>query len=186
MARRLLLLFDGTSNRAVGLQSVIPTNVFKLGNVITYAGDDEQITFYFSGVGTRRDPLSMATGLGFDEILMDALVNLSSNYKRGDQLYLFGFSRGAVAAWAVSNLIAYPGLLHADGLHRFPEFWACGLGQPANPAARKRFADALEESSVKVRFLGLFDAVPGYYWDRYKLFSCSASAGNGESVRPLR
>ena len=71
-SRRPLCFFDGTSNRAISSGNVIQTNVFRLNKAFTVGFQDiPQITFYFSGVGTRGDPLSMATGKGFDQLVME-------------------------------------------------------------------------------------------------------------------
>jgi uncharacterized protein (DUF2235 family) len=113
MGRRLMCFFDGTSNRAVGPKDVIPTNVYKLNQALTYGFSGvPQITFYFLGVGTRGDAISQATGNGFDQIITEAFINLASNYMDGDSIYLFGFSRGVAAARAISGMISDPGLLH--------------------------------------------------------------------------
>ena len=174
--RRLLCFFDGTSNRAVGPKNVSPTNVFRLNQAFTYGFHGvPQITFYFSGVGTRGDTLSMATGKGFDQIIMEAYINIASNYKDGDKIYLFGFSRGAAAARALSGLLAEPGLLGADSLAGFPNLWEYFVNASIGAAERRVLLDSLKDSLTKpapvVEFVGAFDTVPGTSWDFASLFT---------------
>lgn len=174
--RRLMCFFDGTSNRAVGALDVEPTNVFRLNQAFTYGFSGvPQITFYFSGVGTRGDTMSMATGKGFDQIVMEAFINLASNYMNGDSIYLFGFSRGAAAARAISGLISDPGLLHADGLEVFPELWRYYVDATLNSSERrnikKKLKGRLLDPKPTVEFLGLFDTVAGTSWDIGSFFS---------------
>jgi uncharacterized protein (DUF2235 family) len=176
MGRRLMCFFDGTSNRAVGPADVVPTNVYKLIQAFTYGFSGvPQITFYFSGVGTRGDTISTATGKGFDQIITEGFINLASNYMEGDSIYLFGFSRGAAAARAISGMISDPGLLHADGLEVFPELWKYfvdrNLGQGTRSILRNKLNGRLLYPRPKVEFLGAFDTVAGTSWDMAGLFS---------------
>ena len=61
--------------------------------------------FYYSGVGTyggwfRRTFNSLFSPLKFDfnEIINNASKDLEANYKQGDKIYVFGFSRGSAIA----------------------------------------------------------------------------------------
>jgi Uncharacterized alpha/beta hydrolase domain (DUF2235) len=89
VTKRLMFFFDGSSNKAAGPTDIIPTNVFQLNRALTYGfGGPPQIKFYFSGVGTRRDYTSAATGRGFDEIIIEAYVNLASTWMETRSTYL--------------------------------------------------------------------------------------------------
>ncbi|UPK35145.1 DUF2235 domain-containing protein [Bradyrhizobium sp. 186] len=170
-----MFFFDGSSNQAAAAKDIIPTNVFRLNRAVTYGFSGvPQIAFYFAGVGTRRDYASAATGRGFDEIVIEAYVNLASNYMPGDQIYLFGFSRGAAAARALSELISKPGLLPADNLDVFPELWKCfvesDLGDAKLQSLTSKFKSRLHSDQPRIRFLGAFDAVAGSSWDRFNVF----------------
>jgi uncharacterized protein (DUF2235 family) len=171
-----MFFFDGTSNRAAGPTDIIETNVFTLNRAFTYGFSGvPQIAFYFSGVGTRRDIFSAATGRGFDEIIIEAFINLASNYMNGDRIYLFGFSRGAAAARALSGLLSNPGLLSADNLNSFSELWKYFLGVRLGEAERDRLRTKLRDRlfypKPTIRFLGAFDTVAGSSWDRLNLFT---------------
>ena len=97
--RRLILLFGGTGDRAVDAEKVVPTNVFKMNRALTPGFQGiPQFVHYFAGIGTRGDKISQVTARGFDQIVMEAFVNLGSNYMQGDTIYIIGFSRGAAAA----------------------------------------------------------------------------------------
>ena len=80
--------------------------------------------FYDPGVGTleRPDPwhklkqdfnaiLGLATGYGLDDNVLAAYEFLVNNYQDGDQIYLFGFSRGAYTVRVLAGLIHKVGLL---------------------------------------------------------------------------
>jgi uncharacterized protein (DUF2235 family) len=83
-----------------------------------------QLVFYDPGVGTleRPDPwhklkqdlnaiLGLATGFGLDFNVLAAYSFLVHNYQAGDQIYLFGFSRGAYTVRVLAGLIHKVGLI---------------------------------------------------------------------------
>ncbi len=184
MSRSLIFLFDGSSNSIISPShdSLRPTNMYYLNQVISNGtGSNPQISFYFSGVGTHGDATSAATGQGLDEIVVDAYTNLASNYCPGDQIYLFGFSRGATAARALSALVSRPGLLKDTRLvHEFAKVWKYYINQKSpspNQAELRQLKDDFKLSlwsgkdAPQIEFVGLFDTVPGYNWDKKKIFT---------------
>src|SRR5262249_40861419 len=143
------------------------TNVFRLNHSIHYQGKDDvpQIVFYFAGVGTRGDWTANATAQGIDQIIREAYVTLASNYNPGDEIYLFGYSRGGIAARALAGMLA-PGLLSGDNLDRLWAVWELFLNLGLSSERQKdRLRDSISPYAwpqpPKVEFLGLFDSVPG-------------------------
>ena len=183
MGRRLFILMDGSGNRAAGPADDMPTNVFRLNRALTYGFSGvPQIVFYFSGVGTRGDRWSAVTGRGFDDIVIEAYVNLASNYlikeeiREDIEIYILGFSRGAAAAQVLTSMLADPGLLWGDEMGFFPSVWRYftrGGRHEEGEGERERIRERLQGRLMhpRVRFLGLFDAVPGSSWDVAKMFS---------------
>ena len=173
--RRLIFLIDGTSNRAISPENKTPSNLFRLNRAITYGFSGvPQVVFYFSGVATRSDPLSAITGRGFDDILMEAYANLSSNFWGDDAIYIFGFSRGAAIARALSGMITYPGLLWGDRLSSFPEIWKYFMrDRSLSEGERERLREGFSAEVVRpnVSFLGVFDTVTGTSWDKARLWT---------------
>ena len=117
--------------------------------------------------------MSAATGRGFDQIVIEAFVNLASNFMEGDTIYLFGFSRGAAAARALAGMLSDPGLLSADDLVHFPELWKYFAGRSLGTAERDILRAKLESKTFnpRVEFLGAFDTVAGSSWDQLTLFT---------------
>ncbi len=131
--RRLVLCLDGTWNSAYDEQrrsdghSVLkPTNVLKLCRSVLPrggAGAVEQIAFYDVGVGSiaiypglpnrllhlSDRALGGAWGAGFEANIENALSFLALNYQEGDQVFLFGFSRGAATARALTHFLDWAG-----------------------------------------------------------------------------
>ncbi len=120
MPKNIALFCDGTSNQFSGNQ----TNVLRLFRASPQL-TGEQVTFYDPGVGTMPAAgvwsrigkrvsvlLGLAIGLGFTKNVSDTYAFLMEHFEPGDQVFLFGFSRGAYTARAVA------GMLHAVGLLR--------------------------------------------------------------------
>lgn len=111
--KRLALFFDGTWN----VQGD-NTNVWRLSLMLAERGLDgvPQRQFYDSGVGTAwYDRISGgAFGSGLSENVRSAYRWLMENYDDGDEIFLFGFSRGAFTARSLAGLIARCGILSPD------------------------------------------------------------------------
>ena len=117
-----------------------------------------QLVFYDPGVGTleRPDPwhklkqdfnaiLGLATGYGLDDNVLAAYSFLVHTYQAGDQIYLFGFSRGAYTVRVLAGLIHKVGLitpeqvnLAGSGLIAYKQF-----SSDEAPALRAKFNPAL-------------------------------------------
>jgi uncharacterized protein (DUF2235 family) len=111
--KRLALFFDGTWNEPPD-----HTNVRRLRLMLAEHGRDgiPQRAFYDRGIGTRwYDRLTGGLiGSGLSENVRDGYRWLTENYDLHDEIYIFGFSRGAFAARSLAGLIATCGLLAPD------------------------------------------------------------------------
>lgn len=58
-------------------------------------------------------------GLGLTENLREAYAFIANNYAEGDEIFLFGFSRGAYTARSVAGFIGVLGVLNKAGMHHF-------------------------------------------------------------------
>lgn len=128
--RRLIFCCDGTWNH---IESAYPTNVLKLARAIPSVADDgtSQVVFYLEGVGTGRGTGRLARkidrlgggmfGWGLLQNVVEAYKNLVFNYEPGDEIYIFGFSRGAYTARSLAGLIRSVGILDRDRIHMLPE-----------------------------------------------------------------
>lgn len=113
--KRLVFCFDGTWNR---IDAAHPTNVlFTAESVIPIAPDGvTQLVYYDEGVGTGKGEWLRggAFGAGLEKNLNDAYRFLVFNHTPGDEIYLFGFSRGAFTARSFAGLIARCGVLSRE------------------------------------------------------------------------
>ena len=90
-------------------------------------GDDglPQRAFYDRGIGTRwYDKVTGGLiGSGLSENVRDGYRWLTENYDLHDEIYIFGFSRGAFAARSLAGLIATCGLLAPDAPISFAQLF---------------------------------------------------------------
>lgn len=108
--QRLILLFDGTWNDPED-----QTNVYRISKHIQdYDGDVRQRFFYDPGVGTSslQRLRGGIFGYGLSRNLLQGYEWLARRYAHGDEIWIFGFSRGAYTARSLVGLIRKCGLLH--------------------------------------------------------------------------
>lgn len=127
MPKRLVVCCDGTWNRPDQLVDGIaaPTNVAKLALAVAREDGDgvKQRLHYQPGVGTRRFERIRggALGLGLSRNVRECYRFLVESYEPGDELYLFGFSRGAYTARSTVGLVRNCGILRAEHGDRIGE-----------------------------------------------------------------
>jgi hypothetical protein len=170
MGRNLILCADGTGNQGGHTPD---SNVYKMYNLINIHDDGhEQLTYYDNGVGTSTNKiwrgLGGAFGFGFQQNVCDLYRFLAKNYREGDRIYLFGFSRGAATVRAFTGMVATCGLLKNEDKYGQPlnadalEDEVCEVlrAYKAKPATGK--AEAIKRKghgAVAIEFVGLWDTV---------------------------
>lgn len=107
MSKRIVFCADGTWQAPVN-----NTNVYRLYKALTVTAD--QVTFYDDGVGADATGLDRlldgAFGQGILQKIKDGYTKIAHVYEPGDQIFLFGFSRGAYTARSLAGMIANCGI----------------------------------------------------------------------------
>lgn len=114
----VIVCCDGTWNTADERDGGVPcpTNVAKISNALAKVdlSGAEQRSYYHSGVGTEGSRIEKllggAVGDGLDKNIKSAYKWLAQNYRPDDDIYIFGFSRGAYTARYVAGMICSYGL----------------------------------------------------------------------------
>jgi uncharacterized protein (DUF2235 family) len=175
MPRQLVVCLDGTNNRF----SEKPTNVLKILRCLS-RDSDSLLAYYDQGLGTfglketlfewQKLParvFGLAFGWGLDRVIGSAYEFLAQNYQPGDEIFVFGFSRGAYTARVLAAMIRGVGLVASHQTHLFDYAWAMlrsrENGKP-NFALQGRFKATFGQRRVRIRFLGLFDTVSSVGW----------------------
>jgi uncharacterized protein (DUF2235 family) len=108
MGKNIVVFSDGTGQEGgEGTNS----NVYKLFNMVLDRSP-EQVAFYDRGLGTGwRKITGNAAGMGISHNIRECYEFIFENYVAGDQIYLFGFSRGATTVRSLSGFIHLFGIL---------------------------------------------------------------------------
>ena len=163
--KRIVICADGTWNRPEqNLAKDAPTNVLKLARAIKPEHDGvEQVVFYDWGVGSDVDPVAGGLfGAGIDKNIQDAYRFIVQNFESGDELYFFGFSRGAYTVRSLAGFIRNCGILrrtHAQLIHSAFELYRDRGKHPDSVTARRFRKRCGCGHQPRIRFIGAWDTV---------------------------
>lgn len=177
--RNIVLCLDGTGDW-LGTGA---TNVVQIYEALK---KDTQLCFYDGGIGTLTDPkalgrvsrtilklLDLGSATSLREKTLNAYLFLVRNYKPGDRIYLFGFSRGAFTARLLAGMIHNMGLLRSENEHISAYVWQnisqfkmfkafiVAARRIKNTFSTARKGSPTEQPGylVEIHFMGLFDSV---------------------------
>jgi len=162
--KRLVVCCDGTWQT---LETDYPTNVVKIAQAIKPIADDGtlQILFYDAGIGTGpwQKVSGGAFGRGIDEKILNAYRFLCFNYCGvDDEIYLFGFSRGAYTVRSLAGMISYCGLLPRSAMRDTQgayELYRDRDIEGKEDIRVKRFREEHQSEEVKISLLACWDTV---------------------------
>lgn len=105
--KRIAIFCDGTCDKPD-----TDSNVYRLFKAAVVSHD--QFSYYHDGLGVDGLPidrlLGAEFGLGLCNIIKSCYATLAHIYEAGDSIFLFGFSRGAFTARAISGMVSAIGL----------------------------------------------------------------------------
>lgn len=174
--KRIVICADGTWNtrdimvdKKTGRRH--PTNVTKIARAILPTTKDgtTQVVYYHEGVGTSQidagDQTSYTQGISGDgvEAHVRALYRfILYNYVEGDELFFFGFSRGAFTVRTLAGFMNYMGLVEKDGDYYVPEIYSCydQHKAPDSPEWVKAFHNVRNQRACPpIKLIGVWDTV---------------------------
>lgn len=185
MPKNIVVCCDGTGNEFGDHNS----NVVKLYATLEVDGR-QQVAYYHPGVGTMGAPAarnriskawSMAMGLAFGagllENVADAYRYLMNTFEDGDQVFLFGFSRGAYTARALAGVLHMFGLLYPGNEGLIPYVTRAFAKRSRKAAGMAHTFEVAEEFKATfsrdcpLYFVGVWDTVSsvGWIWDPVRL-----------------
>ena len=179
MKKRIAICIDGTWSR---LNQKSPTNIAKIARSVEHESKDgaKQIVVYTPGVGAADDLQASASGAlagglfgeGLERDIVQTYVRLSLNYQAGDEIFIFGYSRGAFSARSLAAMIRRCGVLRRRHVDQASAAFALyRSGKPADhpdcAAFRNQFGKSARggpdghghKADVDVAYIGLFDTV---------------------------
>ncbi|KAK4222604.1 hypothetical protein QBC38DRAFT_489493 [Podospora fimiseda] len=187
---KIVLCFDGTGNKFHGDDS--DSNILKIYRMLDRTATN-QYHYYQPGIGTYVVSNSLthtgavarmkswylkakdsAIGSSFDQHVVGGYRFLMRFYNPGDEIYIFGFSRGAYIARFLAEMLDYVGLL-SHGNEEMVVFawkafsrWQARQGDKTEEGQKKKkemysfmkgFRETFSRPVRRIRFLGLFDTV---------------------------
>ena len=177
MKRRLALFFDGTWNRRSSETNV--SRLYKLtaaqrrfrkflGRTIKVVGQKgqtkvQQLTFYHEGVGVRwgEKIWGGVFGCGLSRNIKEGCLWLSQYYQPGDEIFIFGFSRGAYTARSLVGLIRKCGIPRTANEALIKEAYQIYREKQWDPDGREAmaFKDTFSHTDIRIKFIGVWDTV---------------------------
>ncbi|MGI9551841.1 MAG: phospholipase effector Tle1 domain-containing protein [Aurantibacter sp.] len=164
--KKIAVFFDGTASNEGS-----HTNISKLYNLVTLRKNANINAAYLEGVGNGADFLGILTGSGIRKEVCNAYLYLAENYdyRRGDEIYLFGFSRGAYTARILAGLIHSAGIVDLRAIPPkersafIKKIYKAHKGEKTLQDRRndvfKVTQQRLDFDSYKIEFMGLWDTV---------------------------
>ena len=156
MSKRIAFCADGTWQSDVNR-----TNVSRFYKALTFTAD--QAKYYDDGLGADGNPISTvlggAFGLGLWNKIKIGYAKLAQVYMSGDEVYLFGFSRGAYTARGLAGMIAAVGLPTQDFTERLVDTAFKAYREKAN---RQKILAKLKNNHMetpKIKMVGVWDTV---------------------------
>lgn len=180
-SKNIVVCCDGTANEFAEDR----TSVIKLYSVLVHDTPD-QVTFYHPGLGTMEPSgflspatrkfvrlLGKAVGYGLENDIRDTYGFLMQFYEPGDQIYLFGFSRGAFTVRAVASLIHWYGLIRRgnEPLIPYAVRMLMAIQKARSPQdvtayfeLAHQFREAMACAKPPIHFVGVWDTVSSVGW----------------------
>ncbi|TFK41204.1 hypothetical protein BDQ12DRAFT_679070 [Crucibulum laeve] len=128
--KRIIVCCDGTWQDGISEHRSQYTNILRLARTINHedvrnpnSHPIPQIVFYQSGIGTENNFYSEyiegTTGGSLADKVEEAYAFIAHNYTPGDEIFLFGFSRGAYTARMVAMFVGEIGVLDRKDMDHF-------------------------------------------------------------------
>lgn len=169
--KRIVLCADGTWNEAEKADDESgrpqPTNVLKVARAVKprSASGVDQVVYYHVGLGTNwgLDRITGgAFGAGMARNVRSLYRFLVNNYVDGDELYFFGFSRGAFTVRTLAGFMKAVGLVQKDDEYYTPELYSLyeSTVEYDTPEWRRAFRNIGERRACPlIHFIGVWDTV---------------------------
>jgi uncharacterized protein (DUF2235 family) len=158
MSKNIVIFSDGT--RQEGGEGN-PTNIYEMFRMMENR-TPRQVVFYDAGVGTGWQRVTgSAGGMGISRNIKQGYRFIFDHYEAGDQIYLFGFSRGAATVRSLSSFIHHFGILPKSRPELIGRAWKIYRRRNRSSFQTKAqdFVTRYPPMWTKIRVLGCYDTV---------------------------
>ncbi|KAH8828680.1 hypothetical protein DL96DRAFT_1013941 [Flagelloscypha sp. PMI_526] len=163
--RTLVVCFDGTGDEFDGDNS----NVCQFFSMLKKNDPEKQMVYYQPGIGTytathfftpiasaASKTIDMMVAWSLDDHVMRGYEFLMQNYRAGDRICIFGFSRGAYTARSLAGMIHKVGLLPPYNFQQVPFAYKMYVKNDINQAAHFKACFSID---VDIEIVGVWDTV---------------------------
>lgn len=185
--KRIIVCCDGTWQDGVIVKECWKqTNILKLSRALELEDQRSgvpipQVVYYQCGIGASHNLYSEyvdgATGESLSEKVQEAYAFIAQNYHPDDEIFLFGFSRGAYTARMVAMFIGAIGVLDRTDMDHFADIFVAyqKLGKETDPRQIEKLEASLnkwtspdsrgkrransDNDSFSIKCVGVFDTV---------------------------
>jgi uncharacterized protein (DUF2235 family) len=157
--KNILVFSDGTGQQGGKNPD---TNVYKLFRMVENR-TEKQIAFYDKGLGSNwaGNLAGNAAGWGISKNILECYHFIFKNYNAGDQVFLFGFSRGATTVRSLAGFIHMFGMLPKSRPELIKK--AYRIYRISDEKRRKdeawEFVKRYHNMWCRVKFIGVWDTV---------------------------
>ncbi|PIB23502.1 hypothetical protein BFP76_08145 [Amylibacter kogurei] len=158
--RNHIIIIDGTQSKLDKGHETNAGILFRLLEETPNARDET--LWYHPGVQGHGlwNWITIASGLGINATIRQAYARLSSQYRSGDKIYLFGFSRGAYAVRSLAGMIAQLGLLRRKHAIERRVTQAFRLYEcKSSGVTLRHFVNAYTNRDIPIEMIGVWDTV---------------------------
>jgi len=168
MSKNIVVFSDGTGQEGGKGNN---SNVYKLFNMVEDRSP-QQIAFYDRGLGTGwRKITGNGAGMGISKNIKECYEFIFNNYETGDQIYLFGFSRGATTVRSLAGFIDLFGILpksRPELIHKAWKIYAIKTSTKERKMEEKEWKRIVKAKEFvehhhtmwcKIKFIGVWDTV---------------------------
>ncbi|KAG1769175.1 hypothetical protein EDD22DRAFT_1048164 [Suillus occidentalis] len=185
--KRIIVCCDGTwQDGEIVKECWMQTNILKLSRALELEDQRSgvpipQVVYYQCGIGASQNFYSQyvdgATGESLCEKVQEAYAFIAQNYRPGDEIFLFGFSRGAYTVRMVAMFIGAIGVLDRTDMDHFASIFVAyqKLGKETDPREIEKLETSLnkwtspdsrgkrransDNDSFSIKCVGVFDTV---------------------------
>lgn len=164
--KKIIFCADGTWShpKDTGTVSEVDTNVYKLYKALPT--NATQCPRYDDGVGAGGTIighlLGGAFGTGLFNKIKEGYTKIAHDYQDGDQIFLFGFSRGAYTARSIAGMLACCGLpatLTDQAIGDAFDTYRARPQSPERAAGKAALAAHYGNHPVEIAMVGVWDTV---------------------------
>jgi len=164
--KKIVICADGTWNRPEEkIGKDYPTNILKMARAISPLSKNkaQQVVFYDWGLGSYyNSAFAGGFGVGINKNIQDCYRFIVQNYNHPkDELYFFGFSRGAYTVRSLAGLIYNCGIVKRDDANLISDAFNLYKNRREHPEKKKsiEFRKKYSYPFKKIKFIGVFDTV---------------------------